>query len=154
MFADRSRRRTAARSERDSSTEKARPTSALANTITARYGGDVHHLPSSDVTVVRTSILATSTTVSCSPSNVGVGATSSCTAIAAGLGAQRVDVTFKVSGGTVGRGRCTTGKTSEICTVPFSAASAGSYTVAAEYPDDPGHAPSSGHAAVTVAEVP
>ena len=126
------------------------PTSALAYTITARYGGDVHHLPGSDVTVVRTSILATSITVGCSPSSVRAGATSSCTAIAAALGAQRVDITFKLSGGSAGSEQCRTDKTSEICTVPFSAASAGSYTVIAEYPGDAGHAPSSAHAMVTV----
>jgi hypothetical protein len=130
------------------------PTSALAYTITVRYGGDVHHLPGSDVALVRTSILATSTTVSCSPSTVAVGAISSCVAIAAGLGAQRVDVSFMVGGGAFGSEQCRAGKTSEICAIPFSAAAAGRYTVVAKYPGDPGHAPSSAHATVTVAAAP
>ena len=124
--------------------------SPLAYTITARYGGDVHHSPGNDQAVVRTARATSATTVSCTPPSITIGAMSSCTATATGIGSPPVTITFKVSGGTASGERCAPGRTVEVCTVGFSAASAGSYAVAAAYPGDTGHRPSSGHATVTV----
>lgn len=64
------------------------PSSPVAYTITARYGGDVHHLQGDDRAVVRTARLTTATTVSCTPLSVKVGAMSSCTAAATGVGSR------------------------------------------------------------------
>jgi hypothetical protein len=126
------------------------PTRPLAYTISAHYGGNVHHLPGNDAAVIRTSRLATSTTVSCAPSSVKVGVKSSCTATATDVGLPAVTITFKVSGGTASGELCRPGTSAEVCTVGFSAASAGSYSVAAAYPGDAGHGPSGGHTTVTV----
>ena len=83
--------------------------SPLAYTITARYGGDVHHSPGTDQAVVRTARATSATTVSCTPSSVKVGVMSSCTATATGVGSPPVTITFKVSGGTVSGERCSAG---------------------------------------------
>lgn len=126
------------------------PSTPLAYTITARYAGDVHHSPGKDVAVIRTSRAVTSTTVDCAPASVKGGVNSLCTATATNVGYPAVMITFSAKGGIVSGELCTRGRGAESCSVSFSAASAGSYSVLAEYPGDAGHEPSNGHTTITV----
>jgi hypothetical protein len=134
------------------------------HTITASYGGDSSHEPSSAKTTVTVTKRSTSTGVSCSPASVMVGQASTCTAsvIDTDVGMQStptgsVSFSSDTSGGSFsGPGSCTLAATGTAgqasCSVSYTPGQVGSgtHTITASYGGDSTHQTSSGTTTVTV----
>ena len=132
--------------------------------IAASYGGDPTHGISSGQTTVAVTTRSTSTSVSCSPSTVAVGQTTSCTAtvtdIAAGTASTptgSVSFTSDTAGGSFSSsGSCSlspTGTAGEVsCAVSYTPGQVGSgtHTITANYGGDSAHATSTSAGTVTV----
>jgi hypothetical protein len=149
-------------------TPSALPMHGSAQTIIAQYGGDAKHagnilsLGFTFLTVITPR--PTSTSVTCAPGTLAVGAVSSCTATVTDTDSGTAitpagTVSFGSSGaGAFGGSPCTLSQTSPAvasCTVTYTPGASGvptrSDTITASYGgDDATHAASSGTAAVTV----
>ena len=131
------------------------PESPLAYTITAHYGGDLHHHSGSATTVVSTTRRTTSTAVSCAPASVQVAVASQCTATATGVGTTPpATIDFKVATGLLSGEVCTPAAGMQTCTIAFSAGATGSYKIGAAYAGNAQSAPSSASTTVTVTTHP
>ncbi|MDG7021456.1 MAG: Ig-like domain repeat protein [Nitrososphaerota archaeon] len=131
------------------------PTSTTATTLTATYSGDSSNNPSVSSPFAITVQLASPTlTLSCSPSTVVAGLSTTCTAqIVNGAPVDGTQVTFSSGGGT-GTVSFPNGSTchlaSGVCSLVIAATGAGSATVKASYPGDANDNPASGTTTVTI----
>ncbi len=122
------------------------PTSEGSLSVSASYAGDTTHGSSSGNTSVQVSKRATSTTISCSPSQVTVN------------GSSTVSFGSNSTGTFVPGGSCTLAVTATVgvatCSVNYTPGVAGGHSLVATYAGDPGHTGSSGTATLTVAPQP
>ncbi len=124
-------------------------------TIQASYPGDASNAASSATASV-TVLAATTTSVSCTPSDVGIGAASTCTATVAGaVGTIAGEtVTFSQLSSEIGSvtisppGTCDLGSAGS-CSISVTGAAPGAVTVEAAYPGDAENGASSGTASLT-----
>src|SRR5438552_680135 len=120
---------------------------AGSGSVTASYGGDASHNPSSGtsntITVTVPTKDDTSTSVACTRSSISVGSTSSCSVTVADTTAPENTATGSVSlvssDNSVGTVDASCTLTSGSCTVTFTGVAAGTATVTATYRGDSTH---------------
>jgi hypothetical protein len=126
-------------------------------TIKASYPGDANNAASSGTGTLTVTGGATTTTVSCLPASVAIGAASTCTATITGTSGAVAGtaVTFSQASGSTGRVTFPSPATCALaaggtCSIAATGAAAGSVTVSASYPGDSSNGPSSGSATLAV----
>ena len=125
----------------------------------ASYPGDAQSAASSADANVTVTLHPTTTTVSCAPTAIPVGAMAQCTATASGVGPTRSQIDFQTRSpvGAVGvfsSEACTAGTGTATCTADFSGNLPGGYGVSASYPGDLVSSASSANATETVTSHP
>ena len=126
------------------------PGSGSSQSIVGAYAGDASHLGSSASTSMSISDRASTTSVSCAPTSLVTGQSTTCTAVVSDAGPEgSVAPSGSVAWSSTGSGSfsppsCTlSGDGSRSCSVTFVPTASASYSVSASYAGGPDHLPSS-----------
>ena len=129
------------------------PNVVAAHTVMADYTGDSTHLTSSGAGTVTTTIRSSSTSVSCGPSTLQQGMSTTCTATVSDISGTGETtptgtVTFASNQpGTFSSTTCTV--SAGQCSVTYMPGAAGAHTITASYAGDEMHTPSSGNTSIS-----